>query len=249
MVLCRKLCRWYETGAGRVTALHELDLSIADKEFVTITGPSGCGKSTLLHLLGGLDHPSSGEIVVGDISLPQADEKTLTRYRRHHLGLVFQFFNLLPTMNVLENVELPLLLQGEKPAAARRRAADTLALVGLQDRHHHFPHQLSGGQMQRAAIARALVHRPALLLADEPTGNLDSENAARVLQTLQEIAAGGLTTMIVVTHSPTVAAAAPRQLELLDGRLLPEKNPAAQPPASCPGVNPTLGAEANPNKN
>jgi ABC-type lipoprotein export system ATPase subunit len=222
MVVCRQLSRWYETGAGRIAALSELNLRIEDKEFVTITGPSGCGKSTLLHLMGGLDHPSEGEIFVGEIPLHQADEKSLTHYRRHHLGLVFQFFNLLPTMDVLENVELPLLLQGEKPATARRRAAEVLELVDLQTRHQHFPHQLSGGQMQRAAIARALVHKPSLLLADEPTGNLDSENAAKVLQTLQTIAAEGLTTMVVVTHSPTVAAAAPRQLSLLDGRLQPE---------------------------
>lgn len=230
MVECRNLSRWYETGAGRVTALRELNLQIADKEFVSITGPSGCGKSTLLHLLGGLDHPSEGEIFVDGVALHRADERSLVHYRRHHLGLVFQFFNLLPTMSVLENVELPLLLQGAPPAEASRRAGEMLELVGLQDRAAHFPHQLSGGQMQRAAIARALVHRPSLLLADEPTGNLDSENAARVLQTLQSVATEGLATMIVVTHSAAVAEAAPRRLLLHDGSLQSRTPPPPPPP-------------------
>ncbi len=154
-----------------------MTLDIADKEFVAITGPSGCGKSTLMHLLGGLDTPSTGEIYVGDLALHSADEKALTLYRRRDLGIVFQFFNLLPTMNVLENVSLPLLLAGRGRRGPNPLAMELLDLVGMVPRAGHFVHQLSGGEMQRTAIARALIHRPRLLLADEPTGNLDSAGA------------------------------------------------------------------------
>jgi ABC-type lipoprotein export system ATPase subunit len=211
--------RTHRTGTTEVRALDDLTLTIGDHEFVAVTGPSGCGKSTLLNLLGGLDHPDSGTITVGDFALHSATEAGLTHYRRHHLGIVFQFFNLLPAMTIAENVELPLLLQGAPRAEMRDRAASLLDLVGLAPRAGHFPHQLSGGEMQRAAIARALVHRPTLLLADEPTGNLDTTNAHRVLDTLTKIASKNLATMIMVTHSEEVASLAPRRIELLDGRI------------------------------
>ena len=201
-------------------ALAGISFQVERGEFLAITGPSGCGKSTLLHLLGGLDHPTSGEIVVDGVALHSADERVLTDYRRRHLGVVFQFFNLLPSMTILENIELPLLLQGARPTAARERAATVAEWVGLSERSTHFPHQLSGGQMQRAAIARALVHEPGILLADEPTGNLDSVNARLVLETLQKIVEQGLTTLVIVTHSEEVAQAAHRRLTLLDGRLV-----------------------------
>jgi ABC-type lipoprotein export system ATPase subunit len=220
MISCKKVSRWFSNGATRVTALDALDLEIPTGEFTAITGPSGCGKSTLLHLLGGLDRASDGEVSVDGVDLARADEKTLTLYRREKLGIVFQFFNLLPGMSVWENVELPLLLQGWRPAAARERAHEVLSLVHLDNRATHFPHQLSGGQMQRAALARALVHRPALLLADEPTGNLDSANAHLVLDTMAEIAGQKLATMVVVTHSGEVAAAAARRIHLLDGKII-----------------------------
>ncbi|MGC1479296.1 MAG: ABC transporter ATP-binding protein [Chthoniobacterales bacterium] len=192
---------------------------MADREFVAVTGPSGCGKSTLLNLLGGLDHPDSGEIHVGDFALHSANEAALTHYRRHHLGIVFQFFNLLPTMTIVENVELPLLFQGAPRRTMRSRADELLGLVGIAHRAAHFPHQLSGGELQRAAIARALVHRPTLLLADEPTGNLDTANAHRVLEALANIASQNLATMVVVTHSEEVANLAPRRICLLDGKI------------------------------
>ncbi len=219
MIQLTHVTRTYRTGTAEVHALDDLTLNIPDHEFVAVTGPSGCGKSTLLNLLGGLDHPDSGTIDVGDFSLHAATEADLTHYRRHHLGIVFQFFNLLPAMTIAENVELPLLLQGAPRAEMRDRAAELLDLVGLAPRAGHFPHQLSGGEMQRAAIARALVHRPTLLLADEPTGNLDTANAHRVLDTLTEVASKNLATMVMVTHSEEVAALVPRRIELLDGRI------------------------------
>ncbi len=220
MIQLTHVTRTYRTGTAEVRALDDVTFTIADHEFIAVTGPSGCGKSTLLNLLGGLDHPDSGEIIVGDFPLHAATETKLTHYRRHHLGIVFQFFNLLPAMTIVENVELPLLLQGVARAEMRDRAASLLDLVGLTPRSAHFPHQLSGGEMQRAAIARALVHRPTLLLADEPTGNLDSANAHRVLDTLTKIASKNLATMIMVTHSEEVANLAPRRIQLLDGRII-----------------------------
>ncbi len=202
-------------------ALDDVSLEIAEYEFVAITGPSGCGKSTLLHLVGGLDTATQGEIFVGDIALHRAAEAQLTEYRRKHVGMVFQFFNLLPTMTVLENICLPLLLAGEPIAAVRERAREMIEVVGLQDRSGHFPHQLSGGQMQRTAIARALVHGPRLLLADEPTGNLDSGHAAQVMELLEKIASQKRTTLLVVTHSEEVARIASRRIRMRDGKIAP----------------------------
>lgn len=202
-----------------VLALDAVSLEIAKGEFVTVTGPSGCGKSTLLNLLGGLDTPDSGELSVDGLALHSADEAALTDYRRRRLGIVFQFFNLLPAMTAVENVELPLLFAGAPGRAMRDRALAMLDLVGLAARAHHFPHQLSGGEMQRAAIARALVHEPALVLADEPTGNLDTASAERAMDALLKIASQKRTTLVVVTHSETVAEMAPRRIRLLDGRI------------------------------
>jgi len=202
-----------------VHALDQIDLHIGDKEFAAITGPSGSGKSTLLHLIAGLDRPTTGEVHVGEVALHQADEKTLTQFRRQVLGIVFQFFNLLPTMTARENVALPLLLQGVGESAADGRAVDLLELVGLTKRRDHFPHQLSGGEMQRVAIARALVHRPRLLLADEPTGNLDSVAARNVLDLFGEIEAQSMASIVLVTHDESVAAAAPRRIHVRDGRI------------------------------
>ena len=219
MIRLRHVSRVYPSAAGEVHALREVSLDIAPAEFVAITGPSGCGKSTLLNLLGGLDQPTSGEITVDGLTLHRASEANLTAYRRERLGIVFQFFNLLPAMTAVENVELPLLLRGDRAREARARAAAMLDLVGLTPRAGAFPHQMSGGEMQRTAIARALVHRPALLLADEPTGNLDSDNAALVLELFQKIASQRLVTLIIVTHSPAAAAVAHRQIALVDGRL------------------------------
>ncbi|MDD5200670.1 MAG: ABC transporter ATP-binding protein [Terrimicrobiaceae bacterium] len=202
-----------------VLALDGVSVEIADREFVAVTGPSGCGKSTLLNILGGLDRPDSGEVFVDGIALHAAGDDALTDYRRRRLGIVFQFFNLLPAMSVVENVELPLLFAGVPRRQMRARALAALDLVGLAARADHLPHQLSGGEMQRAAVARALVHEPALLLADEPTGNLDTANADRLMKVLAKIASQSLTTMVVVTHSEAVAALASRRIHMLDGKI------------------------------
>ena len=206
-----------------------VSLTIKRHEFVAVVGPSGCGKSTLMHLVAGLDRPTAGEIVVDGLSLTTADDAQLTNFRRRQLGLVFQFFNLLPTMNVLENVSLPLLLQGVAPDEATARAEELLQLVGLTNRASHFVHQLSGGEQQRTAIARALVHRPSLLVADEPTGNLDTTSTSRVLDLLRQIACDQRTTLILVTHSPEVAAVATRHIELRDGRIVSDRMLAPRP--------------------
>jgi ABC-type lipoprotein export system ATPase subunit len=220
LVRAHDLHRRYDNG---VVALDGVSFSIHTGEFVAITGPSGCGKSTLLHLLGGLDSPSSGELHVDGLPLHSANDRELTNYRRYAVGVVFQFFHLLPTMTALENVTLPRLLHGEPVRKVKPIAEELLELVGLQDRAGHFPHQLSGGQMQRVAIARALIHEPRILLADEPTGNLDSAAAEQVLALLQKIASQGRTTLIVVTHSLEVARLTQRQIRLRDGKLqLPE---------------------------
>ena len=207
-----------------VHALDGVSLEIARNEFVAVSGPSGCGKSTLIHLLAGLEPPTAGEIFVDDLAVHTADDAALTEYRRRRLGLVFQFFNLLPTMNVLENVGFPLLLQGVSPQESDERAAKLIDLVGLAERSNHFVHQLSGGEQQRTAIARALVHEPALLIADEPTGNLDSQSALTVLRLLEKIGAERLTTLIVVTHSDEVAQTASRRLEMRDGKIVRDSN-------------------------
>ena len=220
MIRLVKASRSY--GTPPVTALHEVSLEITRGEFVAITGPSGSGKSTLLNLLGGLDHPSSGEVVVDGIHLENADDRALTLYRRTRLGIVFQFFNLLPSMSVVENVELPLLLRGDNPGGVRDAALAMLDQVGMTPRAFHFPHQLSGGEMQRAAIARALIHEPTLLLADEPTGNLDSGNTAQVLDVIAKIASRRTATVIMVTHSDAVAATADRRIRMMDGRVAPD---------------------------
>ena len=219
MVELRQVSRRYQQGDNLVMALDRVSLSIAWGEFVAITGESGSGKSTLLHLLGGLDRPDEGEIWVDGVAIGSASERELTRYRREKLGIVFQFFNLLPTLTVLENVALPLQLQGQPLRRAEARARELLDLVGLAPRAGHFSSQLSGGEMQRAAVARALAHRPRLLLADEPTGNLDEVNAGRIMALLGAIHDQRLTTLVVVTHSPEVAAQAGRVVRLRNGRV------------------------------
>jgi putative ABC transport system ATP-binding protein len=227
MISLQKVSRYYAAGERSVHALEDVSLTIGRHEFVAVVGPSGCGKSTLLHLIAGLDRPTGGEIVVDGLSLTTADDTQLTNFRRRQLGLVFQFFNLLPTMNALENISLPLLLQGVPLAESEARARELLELVGLTNRATHFVHQLSGGEQQRTAIARALVHRPSLLIADEPTGNLDTASAERVLALLRQIANERLATLILVTHEAEVAATARRRIELLDGRVVSDRSDRA----------------------
>jgi putative ABC transport system ATP-binding protein len=226
MISLRDVNRYYEAGERSVHALDHVSLTIEQHEFVAVVGPSGCGKSTLLHLIAGLDRATAGEIVVDGLNLTTADDAALTEFRRRQLGLVFQFFNLLPTMNALENVSLPLLLQGVPIAEATARAHEMLVLVGLTNRASHFIHQLSGGEQQRTAIARALVHRPSLLIADEPTGNLDTASSERVLALLHQIADEQLATLILVTHSPEIARTAGRLIEMRDGKIVSDSAPA-----------------------
>jgi ABC-type lipoprotein export system ATPase subunit len=210
----------YYTGDGRtVRAVDGVSLEIGRHEFVALSGPSGCGKSTLMHLLAGIDRPTSGEIEINGVALHRANEQQLTRYRRDQLGIVFQFFNLLPTMTALENVMFPLLLQRVGRRDAEERARHALALVGLSERAEHFEHQLSGGEQQRTAIARAIVHQPQLLIADEPTGNLDSAAAETVMNALRAVAEQKSATLIIVTHSEEIAKAASRRVSMRDGKI------------------------------
>ena len=227
MISLRNVTREYKTGQRTVHALGGVSLEIARREFVAVRGPSGCGKSTLIHLLAGLDQPTAGEIFVDGLALHTADDAALTQFRRRQVGLVFQFFNLLPTMNVRENISFPLLLQGVSPRESDERAMELVELVGLGERSDHFIHQLSGGEQQRTAIARALVHQPSLLIADEPTGNLDSQSAASVMELLEKIGREAMTTLIVVTHSNEVARAASRRIEMRDGKIVDDSTRAS----------------------
>ncbi len=224
------LSRRYKVGPNVVEAVAGVDLEISAGEFVALVGASGSGKSTLLNLLGGLDTPTSGEVWVGDINLATARRNILDQHRQHIVGFVFQSFNLLPTRSALENVEMPMLLAGEPPAPRRARAHDLLAQIGLAQRSDHLPNALSGGEQQRVAIARALANNPRILLADEPTGNLDSKNGAEVMRILRALNQERGLTLIVVTHDPAVAAYADRVVRLLDGKIL-EISTNPTPPA------------------
>ena len=222
MIRLHNVSRTYHESSGRpVRALSQFSLNLAAGSMTAITGPSGCGKSTLLHLLGALDQPDEGEVEVDGIPLHRASEAQRTRYRRETVGIVFQFFHLLPGMTLLENVALPLILAGAGRAAAASRGVELLALAGLTEKSSRLPHEVSGGELQRAAVARALVHRPRLLLADEPTGNLDSTNASRVMDLFHAVHRSGLATIVLVTHSPEIAALIPGRIEMADGGLVP----------------------------
>lgn len=199
--------------------MSDVTLTLMAGDFVALVGPSGCGKSTLLHLCGAMDRPTSGTVCLEGAIFNDLSDGALTRIRRERVGFVFQFFNLLPTLTVLENVALPQLLAGQAASAAEGSARGLLDRVGLGARLRHYPQQLSGGEMQRAALARALVHRPALVIADEPTGNLDSENGAAVLRLLMELNREMGTTMLLATHAAEIAAAARRVVRMRDGRI------------------------------
>ena len=212
-----EICRHFELGSTDVKALDKINLEIDQGEFVALVGPSGSGKSTLLNLLGGLDRSTSGELNIQDLGLQNATEEELTAHRRHNVGFIFQSFNLLPTLTALENVALPLMLSGVPLKERHARAADLLKRVGLEHRLDHRPTEMSGGEQQRAAIARALVNNPQLILADEPTGNLDSSTGNEVMRLLRKLNAESGVTLIVVTHDPEVAAYADRIVYLRDG--------------------------------
>jgi putative ABC transport system ATP-binding protein len=216
-------------GTAAVNAVQGVSLSIEAGEIVSIVGPSGSGKSTLLNLLGGLDRPSSGEVIIAGQKLSTLDDNGLSRLRREKVGFIFQFFNLLPLLSARENVTLPLLLNGVSRKAAELRADELLERVDITRRAHHMPDEMSGGEMQRVAVARALGPRPAVLLADEPTGNLDSAATVAVLDLLRSAARENGCGLIIVTHDSRAAEAADRLLEFKDGKLARERIQSARP--------------------
>ena len=221
LVHAKGLRKDYGSGEGLVRALDAVDLDVSRGEAVAVMGPSGCGKSTLLHLIGGLDRPSAGQLSVAGRRVDELSERALAYLRRDEIGFVFQAFQLMDELTAQENVELPALLAGYSPSGARARATALLEQVGLADRARHLPSMLSGGQRQRVAIARALVNDPDIVLADEPTGNLDSASAFDVLSLLEDLHARGLTLMIV-THDERIATAADRLISMRDGAFVDE---------------------------
>ncbi|UGS36976.1 ABC transporter ATP-binding protein [Capillimicrobium parvum] len=218
----RALEKVYGTGAAATHALGGVDATLAAGEFAAIMGPSGSGKSTLLHIVGALESPTAGSVRIAGRELGGLDDRELTRLRREHIGFVFQFFNLLPSLSALENVLLPALIARDLTRERRARAGDLLRRVGLQDRAEHRPSELSGGEQQRVSIARALLLSPELLLADEPTGNLDSRAGAHVLALVRELSRDEGHTVAMVTHDPSAAAIADRVIFLRDGRVAGE---------------------------
>lgn len=220
MIRLDNLSKTYREGAESRLVLRDISAQIENGEFIAIRGRSGSGKSTLLNLIAGIDLPSSGEVVIDDLCLTRLSARERTLYRRDHIGFVFQFFNLIPTLTVLENARLPAELGGLRSAEADRKALELLARVGLSDRRGEFPDRLSGGEQQRVAIARALVQSPTVLLADEPTGNLDRSTGEAILALLTELTRQMGKTLVVVTHSRRIAQSADRRWLLEDGRLV-----------------------------
>lgn len=211
------LTKIYGSGETAVTALDHVSFSVERGQFVAIIGPSGSGKSTLLHLLGGVDTPTSGRVIIDGTDLSSLDETRLAIFRRRQIGLIYQFYNLIPVLNVEENITLPLLLDHRK--ADRSRSMEMMSMLGLENRSRHLPNQLSGGQQQRVSIGRALINSPALVLADEPTGNLDSKNGSEIIELLKLSNQKYNQTLIVITHDESIALQADRILTIEDGRL------------------------------
>jgi putative ABC transport system ATP-binding protein len=222
IVEVRGLTKVYGSGDTAVTALDHVNLSVEPGEFVAVMGPSGCGKSTLLNLIGGLDRPTEGAVLIDGVDLTSLTDDKLTELRRRKLGFGFQFFNLIPVLDAVENAALPLVLDGVRTETAHRRAEDQLGKVGLEKRLHNRPDQLSGGQQQRVAIARALVTQPALVLADEPTGNLDSKSSEEIAALLSQVATEWGRAIVMVTHDVRIAAHAGRLVFMSDGAVIEE---------------------------
>jgi lipoprotein-releasing system ATP-binding protein len=218
---CRQLSKSYQQGPVTTAVLSKLDLAIEAGELVAIVGRSGCGKSTFLHLAGALDTPSAGEVFINGVNIHQLSEKQRAKFRNQHIGFIYQFHHLMMEFTAEENVAMPLLIRGDKPKAAMAKAKAMLEQVGLTHRSHHRPSELSGGERQRVAIARALVTKPSLVLADEPTGNLDFDTAEQIFQLLQELNRTVNTSFVIVTHDLTLAAKMDRQLLLDHGHLKP----------------------------
>ena len=213
----KDLCKVYGQGETRVDALKDITFDVEQGEFVAIVGPSGSGKSTLLHILGGVDSPTSGIVSIAGTDICKLDETKLAIFRRRQIGLIYQFYNLIPILNVEENMTLPVLLDGKKPD--RQLLSNLVEKLGLQDRLKHLPNQLSGGQQQRVSIGRALRNHPALLLADEPTGNLDSENSREIVELLRKFNRENNQTVIIITHDERIALSADRVITVEDGRI------------------------------
>ena len=227
MISLRSVEKVYRQGETEVRALSGVTLDIPTGQFVAVVGPSGSGKSTLLHLLGGLDVATAGDVVIEGTALSHMSDDDLTIFRRRRIGFVFQFFNLLPTLSAEENVALPLVLDGQRARVVQPRAAEALERVGLGHRRRHRPDELSGGEMQRVAIARALVIEPALILADEPTGNLDSATGEQILGLLRDAHRVRGATLVLVTHDVHAASYAERRVEIRDGRVAADERVAA----------------------
>ena len=222
MIRLEDACRTFALGDQQVRALQHIDLSLQEGEYAAVMGPSGSGKSTLLNLLGLLDRPDSGRYWLDGVEAAGLEEEARSRLRAEKIGFVFQAFHLIPRLNAWENVELPLVLAGMEPAQRRPLVDAVLARLGLSDRAGHLPNQLSGGQRQRVAIGRAIVTRPRLLLADEPTGNLDSHSGEEVIELLEELNREGIT-LVVVTHDPRLGARARRTISMIDGRIVEDR--------------------------
>ena len=227
MIRLENLCRDFQDGDQVVHALDHVDLEIQSGEYISVMGPSGSGKSTLLNLLGLLDKPTSGSYWLNDADVSSLDDDDLAERRQQNIGFIFQFFHLIPRLNALENVELPMLLAGAPVAARRERAREVLESVGLATRLHHRPDQLSGGERQRVAIGRAIVMKPGLLLADEPTGNLDSRSGEEVIELVEQLNRDGISLM-VVTHDREIGRRARRHLTLHDGKIVRDEDTPAQ---------------------
>ncbi len=220
MITCKSISKSYTKGTNIVTPLENLDLEVGRGEFLALMGPSGSGKTTLLNLISGIDAPTSGSLVIDGENIAAFTRKQLTQWRARKVGYIFQLYHLIPVLTAFENVELPLLITSMSKAERKQKAEEALEIVGLQDRSHHTPSELSGGQEQRVAIARALVADPALLVADEPTGDLDRESATMILELLQSLSRERGKTIVMVTHDARAAAAADRTLHLEKGKLL-----------------------------
>jgi len=219
MIRATDVCKVYQQGDNQITALAGVSLEIPRGAYAAVMGESGSGKSTLLHLIGGLDRPTSGELLVDDRLIGQMSDDHVTLFRRSKIGFIFQFFNLLPTLSAAENIALPFVLDGRSKSEADERAAALLAKVGLQHRQQHLPEELSGGEIQRVAVARALAFNPPILLADEPTGNLDTKNGLAILDLLRQVNQEDGCTIVMVTHSEEAAGYADRKIYLRDGRV------------------------------
>ncbi len=227
IIVADKVKKTYDTGTVKVDALKGVDLKIKKGEMVSIMGPSGCGKTTLLNCLSGLDNVSDGEVVIEGMSLSRLNDMKKTKHRAERMGFIFQFYNLLPVLTAVENVELPLLVSGVKPRVARKKAMNALELVGLKNQAKQMPAELSGGQRQRVTIARALVNDPAIVWADEPTGDLDRKTSDEIMDLMMRLNREKGQTFVIVTHDPSIGKMASRKIRMIDGKIASDTGKAS----------------------